>query len=134
MVLTNVTERRSQLAEERAYRITFKVFSETVQSIQSLTTRAKLDLAVFDAAFLNLENARLQYGESRDALVRRMLRMLNGDIDLDSILSARNTHEDRVKQIAETLWELAGRPDGTADQDWYRAEEIVRRTGRMGAL
>ena len=34
---------------------------------------------------------------------------------------------DRVREIAELRWELAGKPEGTADDDWYRAEEIVRR-------
>jgi hypothetical protein len=33
----------------------------------------------------------------------------------------------RIKQMAELLWEFSGRPEGTADDDWHRAEEILRR-------
>jgi len=32
-----------------------------------------------------------------------------------------------VSEIAELRWELAGKPEGTADENWYRAEDIVRR-------
>ena len=35
--------------------------------------------------------------------------------------------KERVKSIAELLWESAGRPEGTADEDWRLAEEIVKR-------
>jgi len=34
---------------------------------------------------------------------------------------------ERVRDIAELLWETAGRPEGTADEDWRAAEAIVRR-------
>ena len=34
---------------------------------------------------------------------------------------------NRVREIAELRWELAGKPEGTDDENWYRAEEIVRR-------
>jgi len=34
---------------------------------------------------------------------------------------------ERVKSIAELLWESAGRPEGTADDDWRLAEDIVKR-------
>jgi hypothetical protein len=28
--------------------------------------------------------------------------------------------------LAELIWESAGRPDGTAEEDWRRAEAIVK--------
>jgi hypothetical protein len=31
-----------------------------------------------------------------------------------------------VPAIAELIWESAGRPDGTAEEDWRRAEAIVK--------
>jgi hypothetical protein len=33
----------------------------------------------------------------------------------------------RVSEIAQLRWELAGKPEGTDDDNWYRAEDIVRR-------
>ena len=30
-----------------------------------------------------------------------------------------------VKRLAHSLWERAGRPAGTAESDWYRAEALV---------
>ncbi len=37
--------------------------------------------------------------------------------------------QTRVKDIAELLWELSGKPQGSADDDWYRAERVVRHVG-----
>jgi hypothetical protein len=32
-----------------------------------------------------------------------------------------------VREIAQLRWELAGKPEGADDENWYRAEDIVRR-------
>jgi hypothetical protein len=32
-----------------------------------------------------------------------------------------------VKDLAELIWELEHKPDGKADDDWFRAESILRR-------
>jgi hypothetical protein len=47
-------------------------------------------------------------------------------------LSGKNTRSpqvnaNRIRRIAKLLWEVAGKPEGSARQDWYRAEEIIRR-------
>jgi phosphosulfolactate phosphohydrolase-like enzyme len=45
-------------------------------------------------------------------------------------VSCKDTPEaldERVRGIAEVLWESAGRPEGTADEDWHLAEQIVQR-------
>jgi hypothetical protein len=46
-----------------------------------------------------------------------------------SIPPAAGRDEARVKSIAELLWELKGKPQGSADDDWYRAERVARHTG-----
>jgi hypothetical protein len=33
--------------------------------------------------------------------------------------------EPVVRRIAHEIWEESGRPEGTADSDWHRAEELV---------
>jgi putative alpha-1,2-mannosidase len=34
--------------------------------------------------------------------------------------------QDDVRRLAHRLWEQAGRPEGQAEQHWYRAEALVR--------
>ena len=41
--------------------------------------------------------------------------------------NSAEAYEDRVRAVARLLWESVGRPEGTADDDWNRAEQIVRR-------
>ena len=99
----------------QAYRSAFEEFSRKVQRVQHLTVEENPDVAALDTALLELEHARLAYNTCRDALARHLLAS-----------STPRTHGDRVKKMAELLWEVEGRPEGTADQDWHRAEEIVR--------
>ena len=51
-------------------------------------------------------------------------------------MDAFRTADERVAAIAEAayrLWEERGRPDGSAAEDWYRAELIIdRREDRCG--
>ena len=72
------------------------------------------------AASENLEFAGLQfqYNGARDSLVRSLL---------PSVLPSpeQTDHRQDVQAIAELLWESAGRPTGTAEDDWRRAEAIV---------
>jgi exonuclease VII small subunit len=99
----------------KAYRSAFEEFSRRVQRVQQLTAEENPDVAALDAALIELEQARLAYNTCRDALARHLLSS-----------PTAHTHGDRVKRMAELLWEVEGRPDGTADKDWHRAEEIVR--------
>lgn len=69
-------------------------------------------------ALLEMERARLAYADARDALARQFLPTLPA--------AARRETRD-VSGIAELLWEVAGRPEGSAHRDWLRAEEIARR-------
>lgn len=34
-----------------------------------------------------------------------------------------DSHEDRIRERAHSIWELEGRPEGRAGEHWYRAEE-----------
>ena len=100
----------------KAYRSAFEEFSRKVQHVQDLTAQESPDLTVLDGCLHELELARLAYNASRDALARHLLAS-----------STPRTYGDRVKRMAELLWEVEGRPEGTAAEDWHRAEEIVRR-------
>ena len=83
-----------------------------------MITASSPDWQAIDAALLDLEKARVNYNQHRDVLAQQL-----------ASFSVRPESDSayRVREIAELRWELAGKPDGTADENWYRAEEIVRR-------
>lgn len=71
-----------------------------------------------ETALLDMERARLAYTAARDALAQHLS---------PALTQAKRPKPGNVSGIAELLWEVAGRPDGTAQKDWLRAEEIARR-------
>lgn len=81
---------------------------------------ANPDWQAIDAALLELEKARVNYNQHRDILAQQLLS--SSDLT-DSI----EPHSVRVSEIAQLRWELAGKPEGTDEENWYRAEDIVRR-------
>lgn len=34
--------------------------------------------------------------------------------------------QENIRQVAYSLWEMRGRPEGTAEEDWREAEQQVR--------
>ena len=102
----------------RNYRSAFDDFANRVRQARELMAASNPDRRAIDAALLDLEKARTTYNRHREVLARQLL---HSELP-ESIQSLSN----RVKAIAELRWELAGKPDGNADDDWYRAEEIVR--------
>jgi hypothetical protein len=110
----------------RAYRCAFEDFSDKVRRVQSLTGQPDSDQAAIEAALLELEKARKAYSSARDAVAQQLQPALSLNPPL-----ARAGH---VKGVAALLWEVAGRPEGTAHEDWFRAERIVRRANAMAAI
>jgi hypothetical protein len=107
----------------RAYQRAFHQFSERVRHLQLLTTDPHPNRTAIETALVDVEKARVIYDECRDALARELLPQSRNFPGTD----APQAVKERVKSIAELLWESAGRPEGTADEDWRLAEEIVRR-------
>jgi hypothetical protein len=104
----------------RNYRSAFGEFAKKVRQARALMNASNPDRQAIDAALLELETARITYNHRRDILAQHLL------ISAPAPDSPRPT-ADRVKAVAELRWELAGRPEGTAEDDWFRAEEIVGR-------
>ena len=76
-----------------------------------------------DNAILELERARQDYRAARNALLREMI-----PSDQTPPKSADTAwNQECIREIAQLLWELEGRPEGAALDNWYRAEDIVRR-------
>lgn len=101
------------------YRRAFEDFSDKVRHVQSLSGRTDSDRTEIEAGLLELEKAREAYSSARDAVAQ----MLQPALPLHPPLA----HAGYVKGIAALLWEVGGRPEGTAHDDWFRAEKIVRR-------
>jgi|SRR5271156_1742726 len=104
---------RKQQAEIE-YRRAFQVFSEKTQQVQALTGRSGSDL---ETALIELEQAHVEYQRCRDIWVKQLI----------------VPHSDRVRAVAQLLWESAGRPEGTAAEDWRKAEEIVKKAACVSA-
>jgi hypothetical protein len=109
----------------RAYQRAFHEFSDRVRRLQTLTTDPHPNRAAIEAALVDVEKARVIYDECRDVLARELLPTSN-KAGFPSVDPPQAINE-RVKGIAELLWESAGRPEGTAEEDWHLAEEIVKR-------
>lgn len=109
----------------RAYEIAFHEFSIRVRRLQTLTEDPHPNRNAIEAALLEVETARLIYDDCRDRLALELLPPAQRE-NLRKPDSPRQISE-HVKSIAEVLWESAGRPQGTAEQDWLVAEKIVKR-------
>ncbi len=108
---------------EEEYRSVFEDFSRKAQQVQSLTEHPTGDRNAFETALLELEKAHLAYNHARDALVRSLL---PASVQEQRQGRVARDHSEDVQAIAELLWESAGRPTGTAEEDWHRAEAIVQ--------
>ena len=109
----------------RAYQRAFHEFSDRVRRLQTLTTDPHPNRDAIETALVDVEKARVIYDGCRDALARELLPP-SEKASFPSVDPPQAATE-RVKSIAELLWESAGRPDGTAEEDWHLAEEIVKR-------
>lgn len=108
------------------YRDAFEDFGHKARQVQLLMAQPNPDRSAIDTALLELEKARVAYQRRRDAFAQQLLQSSTGAISAALAPDSARMLVERVRAIAELRWEAAGRPDGTADDDWYRAEEIVR--------
>jgi hypothetical protein len=106
---------------EAEYRSAFQDFSRKAERVQSLTAQRSTDEKAFEDALFELEKAHLAYNQARDAFLRSLL-----PASAEMPANDDQDHASDVPTIAELIWESAGRPDGTAKEDWRRAEAIVR--------
>jgi hypothetical protein len=116
---------------QEEYRHAFEDFSRKAQRVQFLTEHPTGDRKAFETALLELEKAHLAYNDARDALVRSLLPALGPETPNHRPSGSGQEHGGRdhradIQAIAELLWESAGRPTGTAEDDWRRAEAIVK--------
>jgi hypothetical protein len=107
-------------ALRNAYRTTFQDYAHKLEALQSLVNSGASDAARMDTALLEVEQARIAYNAARDRLAKELVR--------PPLPAAAGSEEHHIRQTARLLWELAGRPGGTAEHDWERAEQLVHQT------
>jgi hypothetical protein len=111
---------------EQEYRKAFLQFAEKVQLVQTLTADPHIDPRQVEAALLEMERAHVRYDICRDRWAEFFLPSEKRARVNQPVREIEHSHEHCIPTIAEFLWESAGRPEGTADEDWRKAEEIVK--------
>jgi hypothetical protein len=99
-----------------AYRATWDIFSRRLEELQACVEAGGRGA---DAALLLVEKARIAHNAARDRLAAQLL----GEMDAVRVPAVEQL---RVRRTAHLLWEIAGKPHGSADSDWQRAEVLVR--------
>jgi hypothetical protein len=105
-------------ALRNAYRATFQEYSRKLDALQCLMSSASSNGSQIEVALLEVEVARVAHNSARDRLARDLVR--------PSLPPVARDDEHRIRETAQLLWELAGRPHGTAECDWRRAERLVQ--------
>jgi hypothetical protein len=111
-----------------AYEDAFRELALRVRDWQSLDGKSDLTETAIEDAKEKVEKALAAYRRSRDVLVEFIL--VSSETSESSALAP--VHDDRVDQrarveaLAHQLWESAGRPAGRAEEDWYKAERLIR--------
>src|SRR3954452_11652906 len=106
----------------QAYAWAFDTFRHNAAVVQSLSATPQANREVIDAAVLAMEAAREDYRKRRDTLVSGLTSAQILGFHHEGLPT-----EDEVREVASLLWELEGKPDGRALDDWYWAEDILRR-------
>ena len=112
------------------YRTTWEEFVRRTNALQDCLTASKPDRDRVAMALLEVEKARLGYNAARDLLVAQTAGLQPDPKPADHALP----QEGRVRANARMLWELAGKPEGTAVADWLHAERLVHSASAVIAL
>jgi hypothetical protein len=110
----------------REYRLAFQEFARKVENIESLKANASSGPTSIEMALLELERARVRYNNCRDALAAALLSGSPREFRSGSASVSPRPHTERIREIAELIWAFENKREGRADEDWFRAEKIIR--------
>ena len=100
-----------------AYRSTWQDWARRTDALQQLIERPNPATARLEEMLLAVEQARAAHNDARDRLAR-VLGHRPEPVSAQAV-------DERVRTTARLLWEFAGRPHGTAESDWQRAQAMV---------
>jgi hypothetical protein len=104
------------------YRATWEEFVRATNALQDSLAAPAPDPARTQLALFEAERARVAYNAARDRLAAQMA----GPRVAANPPSQTLAQEGQIRSIALLLWELSGRPEGTAMTDWLHAERLVQ--------
>jgi hypothetical protein len=104
------------------YRTAWEEFIRRTNALQDCLTANEPGRVGVEVALLEVEKARLAYNAARDLLVEQMAGLQPAPKPANEALP----QDGKVRAIARILWELTGKPDGTAVADWLQAERLVQ--------
>jgi hypothetical protein len=102
---------------QNSYRATFQEYAAKLNTLQGLIDRGATGTDEFQAALDAVEAARAAHSHARDCLAKELMRRTT---------SVTAGPEQQIRKTARLIWEFAGRPEGTAERDWQKAEKLVR--------
>jgi len=93
----------------------------------SIRRQALPDRAAEAAARERFNQEMRTYHSRRDDLASYLLPKQSSNPRFATELEAGElSRQDQIRALAHRLWEQDGRPVGTPDEYWYRAEEMLR--------
>jgi hypothetical protein len=114
------------------YRATFQNYSNKLEVLQRLMESETPDTARIEATLLEVETARVAHSCARDRLAQELIRSASQLPARNVSRPASGVSESHIRGTARLLWELAGKPDGTADGDWHKAKKLVQTAAATG--
>jgi Protein of unknown function (DUF2934) len=117
LMIMKVASTQDNTVLRNAYRTTFQEYSIKLDALQRLMSSATPEGSTIETALLEVEKARLAHSKARDQLARELVR--------PPLPPAAKSGEQHIRETARLLWEMAGRPEGSAERDWRRAEQLV---------
>jgi exonuclease VII small subunit len=105
----------------RAYREAFQEFARRVEELESQKTTGHMDRISVDRALLELERALVHYRQCRDALASALLSGRSSRFGEVQSLTRPPDDNQRVEEIAQSLWEFQARREGLADDEMMTA-------------
>ena len=119
-----------QLEELRkAYRSTWLAWARETDALQQVLETANPSSQLMEKSLSAVERARAAHNEVRDRLAL-VLGHTPESVDGSTLVDAPG--DARVRTTARLLWDLSGRPRGTADSDWTSAQGMVRTAATAG--
>lgn len=125
--------------------VAFRNWAAQVRVLQSISSGDPQDDGAVQQARRWADEAAVVYREKRNLLVELLMRSQEASADPHAVSTNGNSagsngnnagasqpvaeaakdRSHQVEKIARQIWEESGRPAGSAEDDWYQAEEIL---------
>jgi hypothetical protein len=112
--------------------VAFRNWTAQVRILQSVSAADPQDLGAVEQARRWADEAAAFYREKRNLFMEFLIRSQEAAGNPHALSAAGRDSEPnpkermrKVEKLARQIWEESGRPAGTAEHDWYQAEQIL---------